>query len=118
MNKVIEDGQVAVLVSCSYGAGWSTWNRDYPELLFDPVMVKMVRDAGASERSGRSHAWTNFKADAEKYLLDKYGDDYICTQGLDGLHIVWVKEGTQFFIEEYDGSENLCTINSINWITA
>ena len=28
MEKIIEDGKVAVLVSKGYGAGWSTWNLD------------------------------------------------------------------------------------------
>ena len=32
MNKLIRDGKVAVLISPEYGAGWSTWNYDLPEI--------------------------------------------------------------------------------------
>ena len=44
MKKVIENGQVAVIYSPGFGAGWYTWNQGrFPELndgtalLFDPI---------------------------------------------------------------------------------
>ena len=42
MEKVIRNGKVAVLVSNGYGAGWYTWNKAYPECLFDKKMVEAV----------------------------------------------------------------------------
>lgn len=47
MNKVIENGLVAVLYSPGYGAGWSTWNLEKElneTLLFHPSLVEMVRN--------------------------------------------------------------------------
>ena len=41
MEKVIRDGQVAVLYSPGYGAGWFTWH-GVEELLFDPKVVDML----------------------------------------------------------------------------
>ena len=122
MSKVVsEKDYVAVLISTGCGVGWSTWNRDHPELMFDPVLVKMVQEVGVAERSEeagtRKRVWSKFKEDAKKYLSDKY-EEYICTEGLDGLHIVWIKEGTKFFIRDDDGNETLHTISDIHWITA
>ena len=50
MEKVIENGQVAVIYSPGFGAGWYTWNQSrFPELndgtalLFDPILVDLVK---------------------------------------------------------------------------
>ena len=56
MNKVIENGFVAVLYSPGYGAGWSTWNYEdglNETLLFHPALVEMVRNNKQNEY-GRS----------------------------------------------------------------
>jgi hypothetical protein len=45
MDKVIRDGQVAVLYSPGFGAGWYSWNREMPELLFEPNLVAMIEDS-------------------------------------------------------------------------
>jgi hypothetical protein len=42
MKKLIRDGKVAVLYSPGFGAGWSTWNQELPELVFNPVIVDFV----------------------------------------------------------------------------
>jgi hypothetical protein len=44
MDRVIVDGYVAVVYSRGYGAGWSSWNREYSEeeLIFDPGLVDLV----------------------------------------------------------------------------
>ena len=42
MKKIIRDGKVAVLYSPGFGAGWSTWNQELPELVFNPVIVDLV----------------------------------------------------------------------------
>ena len=62
MNKVIELGQVAVLVSAPHGAGWYSWH-GVQELLFDPVVVDMVR------RKVDYH-------DIIEYCKKTYGDQY------------------------------------------
>ena len=42
MNKLIRDGQVAVIYSPEFGGGWSTWNPKPPGILFDPAIVDFV----------------------------------------------------------------------------
>ena len=48
MEKVIRNGQVAVLYSAGFGAGWYSWN-DKKELLFHPKLVEMVENNKQSE---------------------------------------------------------------------
>ena len=107
-GKVIRDGKVAVLVSSGFGAGWYSWNSDYEELLFNPTLVQMVLDGLENEID-------------QEVLFDALGlneDDHIYTGGRDGLYVQWVDEGTQFEINEYDGSESLEEYGVGNWITA
>ena len=104
MDKVIRDGKVAVLISNDFGAGWYTWNNGYQELLFHPKLVEMVE-------SGRREELT------EEWVKEHLGID-IYDGGKSSLGIEWVKEGTQFKVMEYDGSESLKTINDLHLITA
>lgn len=102
MNKVIRDGQVAVLYSPGHGAGWFTWNTSCPEILFDPAMVELVE----------AEQWDKLRA----YVTLKYPDIY--AGGLRDLRIRWIPVGTQFQVNEYDGSETIETRDSVDWITA
>ena len=101
-KKVIEDGNTAVLVSYGYGAGWYTWNLNYPGLVFDSEIVSAVRKDNL----------TLAKEIAEK----KYPDAYL--GGIDGLQVEWVPEGMQFEIREYDGAESLHIIGQGEYLTA
>ena len=98
MDKLIRDGKVAVLVSPGYGAGWYTWNSDRPECLFDPDIVKMV----LGEVEGSISELAEQKWDQ--------GNDSFYSGGADDLVVQWLDEGTQFRINEYDGSETLVTM--------
>jgi hypothetical protein len=112
VTRVADNGEVyvAVLVSTDFGAGWSTWNNQYPEILFDPIVV--------------NHLDPNYGVlyDTEKYntitdyLIDKYDGGYF--GGLSGLTIEWVQKGLEFMIDEYDGSETLIVKEWIKFITA
>ena len=53
----------------------------------------------------------------EEYCVRVYGDDHYYG-GADGLCVKWIPEGTQFYINEYDGAEWLVTISDVEWITA
>lgn len=101
MNKLVKDGKVAVLVSPGFGAGWSTWNPDCPDMLFDPGMVDLV-----------------IKGDQEQmraYAELKWPDAYM--GGLNNLDVVWVEQGKLIKINEYDGSETIEYRDSDDWIT-
>ena len=103
MNKLIRDGKVAVLISPDYGAGWYTWNKERPECLYDPEIVKIV--LGEAEGNIREIA------------DNKYGDGFT-PYGADKLEVVWVPVGSRFRIDEYDGSESLILEEDDDWLTA
>ena len=102
MNKLIRKGCVAVIYSPEFGAGWSTWNRKYPEILFDPAIVEFV-EKGQDE-------------ELEVYVTLKYPG--IHDGGIVGLKIEWIPAGTFFRVNEYDGAETIEFRDKINWIQA
>ena len=101
-DKLIKDGKVAVLVSGEHGAGWSTWNRDSPDLVFHKGIAEHIEKKGSIT-----------KQEAQDIL----GDDYYVGGACD-LYIEWVDVGTRFRITEYDGSESLEIINQIEYYIA
>lgn len=102
MEKLQEDGKVAVLYSPGFGAGWSTWNSEFPEMLFDPAIVKLVE--------------TNKWEELETYATLKYPGAYL--GGMRDLTVAWVTVGTLFRVEEYDGSESIEYKETDSWILA
>lgn len=101
MDKVIRDGKVAVLVSPGYGAGWSTWNTDTPECLYDPIVVAWVEEGKPGPAP-----------------LDQYNNKYFYAGGVTDLIIYWLPLGTQFRVSEYDGSEHIVLASEEEWHTA
>ena len=101
MNKVIKDGKVAVLISYGFGAGFYTWGAPL-EAIFDPKLIELVESQDYDS--------------ANKYVRNTYSKLY--TGGVEDLEVVWVDEGEEFTIEEYDGSESIQLKNKTQWITA
>ena len=71
MNKVrkLENDNkvyVAVLVSPDFGAGWSTWNNNHPEILFDPVVVNHLNPLYGTPYDAEKYNMLT------EYLMDKY----------------------------------------------
>jgi hypothetical protein len=102
MNKTIKDGRVAVIYSPGYGAGWSTWNPDYPDMVFDPGLVDLVLEGN--------------KEKILAYVTLKWGNTNL--QGVDDLEVEWIAEGIEFVIEEYDGAETIVLKDEMKWICA
>lgn len=102
-EKFIKDGKVAVLYSPGFGAGWSTWNREYAEeLLFDSRIVS---------------ALLNDSREAAERVTEKlYPDTY--TGGASDLEIMWLDPNCQFSVSEYDGSESFRFRDSGDWFIA
>lgn len=102
VDKLIDNGRVAVLYSPGFGAGWSTWNQEVPEIIFDPAIVKFVENDQMAELT--------------TYVTLKYPGLY--TGGMKDLAIAWVPVGTLFKVNEYDGSESIELKESEEWIVA
>ena len=98
-QKVIRDGEVAVLISPGYGAGWYSWNTEHKQLLFHPKLVEMVEQKRQKEIN-------------EEWVKENLGID-IYAGGADGLTICWLPIGTAFEVDEYDGSESLRTLSDL-----
>ena len=93
VNKLIQDGKVAVIVSHGFGAGWSSWDLDHSEeMLFDQDLAEAILDGG-----------DRFEVARRKWPDAYYG-------GLADAEVEWVEVGTRFYIHEYDGSESLVEI--------
>jgi len=102
MKKIIRDGKVAVLYSPGFGAGWSTWNQELPELVFNPVIVDFVE----------KEQWDELAV----YVSLKYPDIY--DGGMRDLEIAWLDVGAEFRIREYDGSESIEVKEELMWLVA
>jgi len=103
MKKVVRDGLVAVVYSPGVGAGWYTWNKEYPEIVFDPTIVEYVE--------------TQQRDKLLAYMGLKFPDMYIGSS-IHDLEVAWVEEGVQFRIDEYDGNESIVTKDRDDWFVA
>lgn len=102
MQKKTDNGLVAVLYSPGFGAGWYTWH-NVAELLFDPKVVDMVMEKTSTET-------------IELYCKTVYGDNYY--GGASDLEVVWIPQGYEFIIDDYDGAETIKLKDELGWITA
>lgn len=105
MKKVIRDGEVAVLYSPGYGAGWYTWGVSEAGI-FHPELIELV-EADHNEKITKELMTIILPDEDEPYL-----------GGSDDLCIYWIKEGTKFYISEYDGSETITTEEEHDWLIA
>jgi hypothetical protein len=102
MKTLIRDGKMAALVSPGFGAGWSTWCREHEfEMLTDPDLVQLVLDGDLAGAAA---------------LAEERYEAY--TGGARDLCVAWIPLGTQFVVNEYDGSESIQTKDSVGWHTA
>lgn len=117
MKKEIRDGKVGVLYSPGYGAGWFTWNSCHDggkDILYDPSIIYMVEEM--QKNWGDANHVESWISNIVDYCKDKYPDVY--TGGVDGLIVAWLPEGTEFYVDEYDGSETLVLKEDPIWLTA
>lgn len=105
MEKVIRDGQVAVLYSPEYGSGWYTTNDENEILLFHPKLVEVVEsgDRGIID---------------ENWVLENLGVEDVYCGGAQYLKIAWIEKGTAFIVDEYDGYESIRLLSDVDFILA
>lgn len=101
MNKVIRNGNVGVLISGGYGAGFYTWGAPL-EAIFSPTLINLIEH----------HEYEK----AIEFVKETWPDIY--TGGVLDLEVYWIPEGAQFIINEYDGLESIQLMNETNWLTA
>lgn len=92
-----DTGEVAVLYSPGFGAGWCSWDAEGHLSPFEPAVVLAVL-------SDQRELLT------EAELGDFLGlgvDDYVYTGGAKDLEVTWLPKGTPFEIREYDGNEHV-----------
>jgi len=72
--------------------------------LFDPEIVELIEQ----EKSPQEIA---------DFALQKYGENFY-PGGADGLYVYWVPQGSEFLINEYNGSEDLQLKEEMSWTVA
>lgn len=98
----MDGNMVAVLYSPGWGAGWSTWNTDHRECLFDPDIVDLV----LAKKMG----------EAKRLAETKWPDG--CWLGAEDLVVTWIAENTLFRVKEYDGNESIEFHDCVDYIVA
>lgn len=97
-----KNGEVGILVSHGFGAGWSTWNSDYGlDLALDKRIIEKFL-----ELSSKGIDYKTAKKEMKEYL-ETVGYKGVYCGGLDGLTLEYVTVGTPIKINEYDGAESL-----------
>ena len=97
-EKLIRDGNVAVIYSPGFGAGWSTWIHEREsEAVFDKDLALAI--LGESDE-------TPLQVVERKGYKGYTGKEKEAL-GLRDVAVAWVPEGQRFEIHEYDGSEGI-----------
>ena len=110
MEKVIKDGNVSVLYSPGFGAGWYSWHKT-EELLYHPKLVEMVEN--------NQHKEITESLIAELLgIIDEDDMPWISNSAIEDLVVAWLPVGTEFIIEEYDGHESIRLKENQSWLTA
>ena len=111
MDKVVNDGMVAIIIAPTYGSGWFTWYGK-EEMLYDPVVVDLIQKNNNPDLWDHNEIHDQFT----DHIKEKYGiDDYF---NIDDLALEWVEEGEEFFVDEYDGAESVRFRDHFKWMKA
>lgn len=133
VTKILNGNEyVAVVYAPGFGAGWSTWGAANAtdgrivNWLLEHYNYYIPTDKDAVEegsiiRCGRYEGEVNEEEvkKLEKFCIEQCG--YSSNQYYRGgreLDIAWVKRGTRYHIEEYDGRETVREIDDSFWYTA
>lgn len=94
---------VAVLVSCGFGAGWSTWAYD-DALAYDQKIVELFL---------HRNEFSSLEEIREKIASFGYEEPFM--GGFNQLEIQWVPLNTYWRIKEYDGAETIEFLDMSKW---
>ena len=94
-----EKGDIEILISPGYGAGWSTWNENYSiNLAVDKKIIDYFK----------THKYSSIH-DLRSFMQSIGYDERVYYGGWNNIKIMTVPKNCKFRIEEYDGSESLIT---------
>lgn len=110
----VKDDKVGVLVSSGYGAGWSTWNLEYPTLAYD----KRVIDYWLSKKDNWIFMFNSMHRTHEEEkefeeFFESIGYKNLYFGGFKDCKLKFVDFNVPWTISEYDGSESLITLDDI-----
>ena len=88
-----ENGELGILISGGFGAGWSTWNDR--NLAYDKRIIEKWFENVSSD-------------DMQNYIVS-LGYDRPYMGGYRNLRLEFVPRGTMYCIHEYDGAESIET---------
>lgn len=125
-ERFVKDGQVGVLLTKDYGAGWSTWTRNQQlaqEILFDVELVQKVLELEAltdelsytaaryleSEKPEEQHLIAKIKqlnTAMANYVEEKYKGE-VYAGAIANLCVEWLKPRQAFTLDVHDGRESI-----------
>ena len=100
-----KNGEVGILISRGFGAGWSTWDYNHG---YDIAMDKRIIEKWLTSPS----------YDEMEEFLNSIGYKNVYMGGYSDLDLEFVTPGIKFYIDEYDGAESLITENDGRFCTA
>ena len=103
-------GEIAVLVSPGYGAGWSSWNSQYGiDLATDKRIVEKSIEFSKTDMLEKIDRCGSAEEIEFTKWLESIGYKAVYAGGFNQCVIEWVPKGTAIRISEYDGYESLET---------
>ena len=104
-----DKGEIGILVSYGYGAGWSSWSEYGIKLAVDKRIIEKfnehIDDDEWCREIGSFHD-NDIKTEFQNFL-SSIGYDNVYLGGLKDCELVFVPQGSAIRITEYDGNENL-----------
>ena len=104
-----DKGEIGILVSYGYGAGWSSWSEYGIKLAVDKRIIEKFNehiDDDEWRREIDSFHDNDIKTEFQNFL-SSIGYDNVYLGGLKDCELVFVPKGSAVRITEYDGNENL-----------
>lgn len=108
-DRYIRDGLVGVVYGPEFGAGFSTWG--VPAMATDPKIVELALAMIDSEKAGDHSTFHTLDKELDRYVKVTYDRTY----HQQPLTVTWVRPGTRFIIQEYDGAECVVAEEDIKW---
>lgn len=104
-----DKGEIGILVSYGYGAGWSSWSEYGIKLALDKRIIEKYNENIDDDewRMAIDSFHDNDIQTEFQNFLSSIGYDNVYLGGLKDCKLVFVPQGSAVRITEYDGNENL-----------